>query len=73
MSINNTTNSAMSLNIAADVSGMGQQAVSGFVNSNNALSNNFSMDLLTPQNLYFNAVSQSGTPAINVYISSYTI
>ena len=73
MSINNTSNSAMSLNIASDVSGIGQQAVSGLVSSNDALSDNFDIDLITPQNLYFNAVSQSGTPTITVYISSYLI
>lgn len=74
MQLTSTASSAMSMGIAADANGIGQQAVSAGA-SGTAFTNigNYSLSLTTPQTIYYKNTNVSGTPTFGIYVDSYTI
>lgn len=69
---NNNTGSSMSMNIASDSSGSGQQSVSGFVTANDAIQDNASILISTPQTLYYSSASGAGTPTYQIVVSGFS-
>ncbi|MBR8188624.1 phage tail protein [Burkholderia vietnamiensis] len=69
-----TSSSASQLNVtvvADSVGQLSQQNITG--QGGSAYTGNYSMDLATPQQIYYTANSTAGTPSFTIYVSGYSL
>ncbi|MDD2109306.1 hypothetical protein [Pseudomonas asiatica] len=74
LSLQNTSQSAMSLTITPDASALGQQNLTSLVSGSGAITANYAMLPVTvDQTMMFTSSSSAGTPTYSIYVGGYRL